>query len=165
MGDPTPVVVGSHPGSPWLADCMKTIPKNRTVKVHAAGGYEIAALRTACQEYDRFLFLQDSTEVLHSDFWKTIDSTPTAWLFGGPPMYLGIYNRKDLNQPLAEAPQTLDKRAAIEWEGLLPLRLNYPVLWPEVTDLTGRYEERHDRMNLVLENRYLRKWKGNWGQG
>jgi hypothetical protein len=159
----TPVLVGSHPGSPWLKDCLKTIPKGRTVKVHRTGGYEIAALRTGIRHFDRFLFLQDSTEVLDPAFWEIIDTTPSTWLFGGPPMYLGVYYSDELWQAISDAPEVMTKQWSITWEGALPKRLShYGCLWPEVSDATGRQEERYGRNNLVLENRYLRKWKGTW---
>ena len=159
-----PVVIGSHPDSPWLADCLKTIPNNRPVTIHHEGGYEIAALRTAIRHHDKFLFLQDSCEVLNPAFWNIIDNTTPTWLFGGPPMYLGVYHRNALEQAITDAPEAMDKAGSIAWEGALPKRLNHGCLWPEVTDATGRLEERHGRTNLVLENRYLRKFKGNWGQ-
>ena len=159
-----PVVIGSHPGSPWLADCLRSIPTGRTVKVHRTGGYEITALRTACRYFDRFLFLQDSTEVLHREFWDIIDTAEPTWLFGGPPMYLGVYDRTNLEACIEDAPAEMNKEWSIAWEGALPERLTLPTLWPEVTDATGRFEERHGRNNLVLENKLLRKWKGSWGQ-
>lgn len=159
-----PTVIGSHPGSPWLADCLKTIPTGRPVKVHHDGGYELAALRFACRYYDRFLFLQDSTEVLHPLFWDIIDTAPSTWLFGGPPMYLAVYNRNDIEAAIPDAPLTMDKSSSIAWEGELAKRITYGTLWPDVSDATGRFEERHGRNNLVLENQYLRKWKGSWGQ-
>lgn len=161
----TPVVIGSHPGSPWLADCLKTIPATRKVRVHRAGGYEIAALRTATRWRARFVFLQDSTQVLHPDFWDIIDNTEPTWLFGGPPMYMAVYQRRHLTTPLEQAPEKMDKLSSIRWEGELQERIHYPTLWPEVNDATGYHQERHGRMNLVLENTYLRKFKGNWGQG
>lgn len=162
-----PVVIGSHPDSPWLVDCIKSLrQQHRQIKIHNAGGYELNALRTGLRYFDRFLFLQDSCEVLHPTFWDVIDGLEGgAWLFGGPPMYLGVYNRDELQTALEDAPDIVDKRTSIRWEGELPQRLNYPVIWPDVTDATGRFKERHGRNNLVLENRYLRKWKGNWGQG
>lgn len=160
----TPVVVGSFPDSPWLADCLRTIPARRDVTVHRTGGYEISALRTALRYYDRFLFLQDSTEVLHPEFWDIIDGTSRTWLFGGPPMYLGVYDRNELELAIPDAPESMNKALSIAWEGELPKRLGYPTLWPEVNDATGRFEERHGRNNLVLENKWLRKWKGSWGQ-
>lgn len=158
----TPVVIGSRPGSPWLADCLTSIPPDRDVKIHHTGGYEIAALRTACRHYDRFLFLQDSTQVLDPAFWDLIDTTPPTWLFGWPPMYMAVFHREDLAPVLAEAPDVMTKESSIVWERDLTDHLGYPYLWPEVVDTTGRIERRHERTNLVLETPYLRKWKGTW---
>lgn len=160
----TPVVIGSHPGSPWLYDCLKTIPKNRSITVHQDGGYEITALRTGLKHHRRFLFLQDSTEVLHRDFWKIIDESDPTWLFGGPPMYLAVYQGGPLEDAIDIAPEHMTKGSSIYWEGELAKRLPMPTLWPDVHDGTARREHRHGRDNLVLENSYLRKWKGNWGQ-
>ena len=161
-----PLVIGSHPDSPWIKDWQPRKLGNRPVHVHRHGGYELAALRAGCEHFTRFLFLQDSTEVLHPEFWDVIDGLDgPAWLFGDPGMYLGVYDRPDLEPALADAPDPVDKRQSIEWEGRIRSVINAPTLWPDVTDATGRLEERHGRTNLVLENRLLRKWKGNWGQG
>lgn len=163
-----PVVIGTNPDRrDWLRDCIASIrrtSKHRRVLIHDAGGYEIAALRTGLKHFRSFLFLHDSCEVLDPDFWGIVDSTSPAWLFGGPPMYLAVYNGGLLEDAIAHAPDTMDKINSIAWEGELPKRLDQPTIWPDVTDATGRIEERHGRPNLVLENRYLRKWKGNWGQ-
>lgn len=154
-----PLVIGSHPDSPWIADWSPRILGRRDVFVHRHGGHELTALRAA--PFDRFLFLQDSTEILHPSFWDVIDGLDgPAWLFGWPGMYLGIYDRNDLLPIFAEAPDPVGKEASIEWEHRIRHALPYPALWPEVTDSTGRLEERHGRMNLVLENQFLRKWKG-----
>lgn len=145
---------------------IRATSKRRRVLVHTDGGYEITALRTGITNFPRFLFLHDSCEVLHPDFWTIIDITTPTWLFGGPPMFLAVYDSKDLDRALEDAPYGYDitKATSIAWEGELPKRLPYPTLWPEVTDATGHIQERHGRTNLVLENRLLRKWKGNWGQ-
>lgn len=164
----TPVVIGTNPErGDWLNDCLRSIratTKNRRVLIHDTGGYEISALRTGMKHFRRFLFLHDSCEVLHPDFWHTIDNSAPTWLFGGPPMYLAVYERNPLEEALTGSPETMDKSTSIAWEGELPKRLNYPTLWPEVTDAVGRTEDRHGRPNLVLENDFLRKWKGSWGQ-
>lgn len=161
-----PIVVGTNPErKPWLNDCLASIrrtSKYRRVLIHATGGYEIAALRTGIAKFNQFLYLHDSCEILSPDFWDIIDTTPPTWLFGGPPMYLGVYNRQDLEPALTDAPATMTKETSIHWECELPRRIHYPILWPEVTDATGRIEERHGRTNLVLENTYLRKLKGTW---
>lgn len=165
-----PIVVGTNPErTEWLKDCLASIRRTssrRRVLIHSDGGYEIAALRTAVKHFSRFVYIHDSCEVLSSDFWDVIDGLDgPAWLFGDPGMYLGVYDRPDLEPVLADAPDPVDKRQSIEWEGRIRSVIHAPTLWPEVTDAAGRLEERHGRMNLVLENRLLRKWKGNWGQG
>lgn len=163
-----PVVIGTNPGRrPWLNDCLTSIratTKRRRVFVHRTGGYELAALRAGTTRFKKFLYLHDSVEILHKDFWETIDAALPSWLFGAPHMYLAVYNTSDLISALAEAPQTLTKADSIAWESELGTRIRYPILWPDVIDTTGRYEERHGRTNLVLENELIRKWKGNWGQ-
>lgn len=158
-----PTVIGSNPESVWLRDCLRTIPHYRTIHIHREGGYELSALRAGCTRFDRFLFLQDSTEILHPLFWNTIDTLETsAFLFGWPGMYLGVYDRTTLRPLLDQAPTHVDKDTSIGWEHRTRHHLAYPTLWPEVTDATGRIEHRHGRRNMVLENGMLRKWKGTW---
>lgn len=164
-----PVVLGTHPDrSVWLRDSLRSIrstTRHRRVLVHEPGGFEIAALRSGAARFKRFLYVQDSCEILTQDFWHIIDAlTEPAWLFGPPGMYLGVYNSRDLIPVLEQAPTTIDKQTSIHWEGRIRELLPYPTLWPEVTDATGTFEERHGRMNLVLRNELLAKWKGNWGQ-
>lgn len=158
-----PLVIGSHPGSPWIGDWPRF--GRRRVMVHRAGGYEITALRAAVTRFDRFVFLQDSCQILSREFWSTVDALEgPAFLFGHPGMYLGVYNSRDLIPALEQAPTTIDKHTSIQWEGRIRELLPYPTLWPEVTDATGHHEERHGRTNLVLRNEFLAKFKGNWGQ-
>lgn len=164
----TPVVVGTNPErTDWLKDCLASIratSHHRRVLIHDKGGYEIAALRTGLANFRRFLFLHDSCEILSHEFWDIIDHSPPIWMFGGPPMYLAVYDGATLEDAIAHAPEEMTKGSSIVWEGELPQRLSLPTLWPEVHDGTGHMEQRHGRPNLVLENEHLRKWKGSWGQ-
>lgn len=163
-----PVVVGTHPDrKDWLQDCIKSIratTRNRRVHIHRHGGYEVAALRAGINKYRRFLFLHDSCEILDPEFWEHIDSTPPAWLYGAPHMYLGVFDSDQLAHAIRDAPEHMDKQASINWEGELGIRLQMPTLWPEVTDANSQFAERHGRTNRVLGNHLARKFKGNWGQ-
>ena len=164
-----PVVIGTNPERRnWLDDCLTSIRRTsrprRRILVHETGGYEIAALRTGAINFRKFLFLHDSCEVLSPHFWNIIDTADPTWLFGGPPMYLGVYDGPRLERAIIDAPSEMTKASSIAWEGELAKRLQHPVLWPDVHDGTGTITAHHGRANLVLENEHLRKWKGNWGQ-
>lgn len=134
--------------------------------IHRTGGYEVAALRAGTTRYKRFLFIHDSVTILHPHFWTVIDSTVgPAWLTGGPPMHLGIHDRAQLQPVLDTYPATLDKRMSINSEGDLPQRVDYGIIWPEISDATFlRMEHRHGRNNMILGNEMWEKAKGNWGQ-
>lgn len=157
-----PTVIGSHPDSPWLPDLLRSISPGRPVHVHRGGGYELTALRAGIERFDRFLFLQDSTIVRSPLFWDVIDTAGDTWLFGHPPMYMGVYTSRRLRRALRSAPKAPDKEASIAWEVELAARLPMGTLWPDVTDDTGQIEERHGRTNLRLESDLLTKWKGTW---
>lgn len=163
-----PVVIGTNPERRnWLNDCLRSIrttSTRRRVHIHRTGGYEITALRAGISKYRRFLFLHDSCEILHPNFWNTIDNTEPAWLFGAPHMYLAVFDSPTLERALHDAPEQMDKQASINWEGELGMRLQLPTLWPDVIDANGQHQERHGRLNLLLGNEFARKWKGNWGQ-
>lgn len=158
--DQLAVVVGSYPGSLWLPDCLASL--GRTATVYESPDYEIGVLRQAVRHHDRFLFLQDSVQVLDQRFWAEIGTEPT-WLTGRPPMYLGIYDSAALAPVLDVLPERVDKETAIRCELELSDRLPMPELWPNVIDgYALRTEERHGRTNLVLGNHLFEKWKGTW---
>lgn len=157
------MVIGTDPDrAGWLEDCLATIPRDRQVLIHYPGGYEIAALRTGCGTFDRFLFLPDSTEILTPNFWPVVDAHDTAWLFGWPGCYVGIYTTDTLRPFLDTAPDRVDKEEAIRWETRIRDALKYPTIWPDIADRRGRIEDRHGRTNLVIGNEHIRKWKGTW---
>jgi hypothetical protein len=156
-----PVVVGSHPDSPWIDDCLASIlnTTDRQVVVHLDGGYEPAALRTGAALFDRFIYLQDSVTILHETFWDAIGEEP-CWFAGHPPMFLGIHDAL-ITEHL---PKSVTKEEAISLEVQLPQKVNYPTIWPTVTDGAAlRREMRHGRDNLVLGIPGVwEKHKGTW---
>lgn len=160
-----PVLVGSHPNSPWLEECLQSIrdTTSTTVVVHTAGGHEPHALSVAASfRFDRFLFLQDSTKILSPEFWDAIEAQDgPCWLFGHPPMFMAVYDVEDILPLVSSRP--LSKAEAIATEVEWPAELNYPSVWPEVRDATAlRREQKHGRDNLVLGNDHIEKWKGTW---
>lgn len=160
-----PVLIGSHPGSPWLTECVESIRSttDRQIVVHEVGGYEPAALLTGCNLFDRFLFLQDSTRILSETFWEHADATTEgSWLTGWPPMFMGIHVTDQLRPHLPTTRVT--KQEAINLEARLPDLLDYNTIWPTITDHTAlRREHKHGRDNLILGVEGVwEKWKGTW---
>lgn len=160
-----PVLIGSHPASPWLQECVDSVKAttDRDIVVHTAGGFEPAALQTGCDLFDRFLFLHDSVKILSSTFWEHVDGvTGGAWLSGWPPMFMGVHDRAQIHPHLPSG--RVSKAESIILEADLPHKLNYSTIWPNVTDRTAlRLERKHDRNNLVLGVEDVwEKWKGSW---
>ena len=89
-----PVVVGSHPHSPWLTECLESIraTTNREVLIHGDGGHEPAAILTGCERFDRFVFLQDSVTILNPQSWVPVEQYDIAWLPGWSSMFPGVNN-------------------------------------------------------------------------
>jgi hypothetical protein len=155
-----PVVVGSHPNSPWLEECVDSIraTTKRRLLIHYDGGYEPAALRFGCSQVPRFVFIQDSVRILSPKFWEAIGTEP-AWLSGWPPMFMGIHESAQLLPHLPTGP--VSKEDTIMLEAHLGTALGYRTIWPQITDHTAlRTEHLHGRDNLVLGNRLWEKFKG-----
>ena len=89
-----------------------------------------------------------------------LSNSPTA--FG---MYLGIYSRATLDKvgiPVAQSKEDAI-RHEVEWHLDYCRNESVEVMFPELTDHNAKgTEEHHGRINLVLENDYLIKYKGTW---
>jgi hypothetical protein len=173
-----PVVVSTGDGrGHWVADCLRSITRgNVTVCLSRTGG-ELGAIRMIHEgtHWSRWLLLQDSCEVLDNALFDLVDATTGSLLIAPrPSMYLAVYEREILDRiGIPDVPAGADRAVAIrhetEWmdqyeDAHRQLRGgSVPVLFPDFTDANApRREHRHGRINLVLENTYLRKYKGTW---
>lgn len=154
--------------APWLAQCVKSLG-GREVTVVLSGSYELGKLQHIFQHHDdeRFLFLQDSVEVLSEGFWArlrefsgSVGLLPDPHPFG---CYMGVYERKHLAKmpwPAVESKED-SIRFEVEWaREYAQVVGGVPVVFPELTDASGFHMEHLGRSNLVLENAWFRKWKG-----
>jgi hypothetical protein len=152
-------------------DCLNSLQK--PCLILRDSNYELGKIRW-CQENIKnpFFFFQDSvvfkeTEWINEALGKyssvSLNSDPD--LYG---TYMGIYDPKILRQ--IEVPIPKSKAEAIEFElswtkKYVEQAQGVEVLFPEFKDANARRKEfKHDRENLILENQYLIKYKGNWGQ-
>lgn len=167
-------VIGTTPNREhWLAECLKSIGE-RPVVILSDYTYELGKIKWIHQNttIDKFLFLQDSVIIKNPEFFKIIDEYDCSVSINKDPSfygcYMGIYERKILDQ--IEIPKIYKKSESIYNE--IYWNLEYvkkldkiEVLFPELSDRNAKRKEfKFERENLVLENDYLIKYKGDWGQ-
>jgi hypothetical protein len=165
------IVIGSSPDrQDWLADCSASINREHVAIINY--GYELAKIRWVMDNTnaDRFLLLQDSWIVKDDRFWDLLEAEDGSVALNADPYffgcYAGIYERWAIEK--IEVPTISSKEEAIrneiDWNKAYVAVAGEPkVLFPELTDnnATGVLEH-HGRKNLLLENKYLAKYKGTW---
>lgn len=171
-----PVVISTGIGrGQWVGDCIGSISRGNVTICRSDGGGELGAIRMIYEgtHWRRWLMLQDSTVVLDQGLFDLVDAVEGPCLLAPhPAMYLAVYERSVLDVVGIPEPAAHDREAAIALE--VPWMRAYeaqchaqgfacPVLFPELTDdnATGQVEH-NGRVNLIVENRYLRKYKGTW---
>lgn len=162
------IVVGTTAdGKRWVDQLMATLDTSYPVVQICA--WELEAIAYGAGRFDEFVFLPQSTEILDNDLWRVVfeehvgESVSLAQHPSTFGMYLGKYRSEILR--CMEMPAIHSKGDAIHWEDrwFLP----YLAIEPDVVrfdDLphSDRFEEKFGRMNMRVENRWLRRWKGSW---
>lgn len=173
MGLKETVVVATTPGrEAWLAECLASIEREVLV-LRQGGTWELGKIKWLYEntQLDRFLFLHDSVVVKDQAFFDrmfehegSVSVTDDPGIFG---MYMGIYTREHLSRVELYSPVTQRDsiQAEVEWtRGYAAAAGNVPVVFSEFRDSRNvGFVEHHGRRNMVLENDYLRKFKGTWG--
>jgi len=166
-------VIATAPGREhWVAQCLASLGGSDALVVSLEAGFELGKLQWVYEKttLDRWLFLQDSAEVLSKGFWGRLAEFPGSVAMLGDPSvygsYMGVYERKTLDKMIGW-PVVADKMSSIANEIMWTRDYSdraggVPVLFPELRDSEGVQRERFGRENLVLENDYFRKWKGTW---
>lgn len=165
------IVIGSSPDrAEWLQASSGSIGREHIVVSN--WGYELGKIAWVINNTtaDRFLFLQDSWVVKTPDFFTLLEShsgsialTRDPYFFG---CFAGVYERSVIEQ--IGLPVMGSKFAAVEaersWhEAYVKVAGEPTVLFPKLTDENAFYTLLHNgRENLVLENKYIRKYKGTW---
>jgi hypothetical protein len=169
----TPIVICTTPGREmWLADCLASI--KRDVIVLSDFTFELGKIDWLVKNtnFDRFLILQDSVVVKDDSFFDkvfafegsvSINQCPT-W-YGS---FMGIFEREPLLKVGVPIPNNKRDVVRLEYEWTpqyCAAAGAVTVMFPQLRDenASGKVM-RHGRENLVLENEYLIKYKGNWGQ-
>lgn len=155
----------------WLAQCLTSI--SRPVMVLSDFTFELGKINWIFNNttIERFFFLQDSVVIKDDRIFELLDETGSIALSKDPSiygMYLGIYERKHLAKIDIPIPQS--KREAIDYEiswtsKYCQAAKSVRIAFPDLADRNASKKEIvFGRENLVLENDFLIKYKGNWGQ-
>ncbi len=154
----------------WLTDCLKSF-KTIPVTIRSDYGFELGKIKWAYENtnWDRFWFLQDSVVIKDPKFLQDGWDLQTSVALSNCPvqfgMYMGIYSRKTLDRLTIPRVSTKEDsiRYEVEWHNEYRNYEAFPTMFPQFSDHNAKgTEERHGRINLVLENDYLIKYKGTW---
>lgn len=172
-----PVVISTGPDrGHWVRDCLNSIHVPNVTLCKSQAGGELGAIRMVYEgtRWARFLLLQDSVVVLDQRLFDLVDEVNGPLLVAPRPcMYLAVYERAVLDElDIPDVPAGQDRELAIEHETAFcdsyvrqaeQMGFDVPVLFPELTDANAAGQVHHNgRLNLVLENDFLRKYKGTW---
>lgn len=175
----------------WLKDCLASIKTDHRVMVvfqdnkppkgleigteytfHTNGRFDPGAIVWAMnnlEKDDEFIVLHDSCVVKDNLLWKVVfegyreESVALATHPTMMGMFIGKYRMPIVTK--LKPPVAKDKKQAVELEESWnreycqleqPIALDNPLTYSDV------YEERHGRKNMVLENRWLIKYKGTY---
>jgi hypothetical protein len=173
------IIVSTAPGmEPWLDQCLKSLRPVKGIPViiyrNTLGTGEGESLRQAAlyTQYDEVIFLHDTMELLDPrliDYCFTEHAGRSIGFMGG--LDFGMNSGKFKPAVLRLMQETVlmipkDKREATDMEFRFGEELlrHDPGAFVMPDPLHDRpvFKRRHGRVNMVLENRYLRKWKGCW---
>ena len=167
------IVVATTPGrQEWLTQCLASI--EQPVLVLSDFTFELGKINWIFNntKIERFMFLQDSVVIKNQDLFDllvkdkgSIALTNDPCMYG---MYLGVYERQVLEKIEIPIPKNKAESIAYElsWtENYCKAARNVRLAFTDFSDSSSRRKEvLFGRENLVLENDFLIKYKGNWGQ-
>lgn len=167
------IVVGTTPGrEQWLKQCLASI--EHPVLVLSDFTFELGKIKWIFDNttIERFMFLQDSVVIKNQNLFDLLFQDKGSIALTNDPsvygMYLGIYEREHLAK--IDIPIPKSKKEAIEFEmswtaTYCQAAKNVRIALPDLADRNAvKKEIVFGRENLVLENDFLIKYKGNWGQ-
>lgn len=166
------IVIGSTPDRQvWVKDCIDSL--RLPCLIITDYFYELGKISWCAKNLNQnFFFFQDSVIFKSTDWIKELLNKNKSIALTGDPVpygtYMGIYEIDVLKR--IEIPIPKSKAEAIQYEldwtaSYIKEAGSYEIAFPDFTDAKAKRKEmRYGRENLVLENDYLIKYKGNWGQ-
>ena len=154
----------------WIYDIVKSISVPYILV--STGNYELGKIKWVYDntDIDRFIFLQDSL-VIRDNFMfeKIFEAEGSCCIMCDPThmgSYLGLWERKTLEQTGIPIPNTKKESMVYEWEWTKEYVkkceiLSHPL---EIEHQMLHTVMKNKRENLLYVNNFYEKWKGDWGQ-
>jgi hypothetical protein len=167
------IVIAAGPNrEKWISQCVKSLGDLPYIVV-STDGYELGKIRWVYENtnLDRWFLIHDSVLIKDTSLFDLAFSYPKSVAVSNCPtkfgMYLGIYQRETLSKvgiPHANSKEDAI-RYEIEWSNkYCEEEGDVPTLFPDFVDHNHNgIKDVFGRRNLVLENKYLIKYKGTWG--
>lgn len=156
----------------WLHNFESTLPKSKyPLRIVTSDNFELGAITEVMNDYDEFIFLHDTCQVKSDKLFdfcfeecggRSVSFASHPSPFG---MYLGKYRSEILKRITWRLPET--KLEAVEGEISFPndyARIEYPISIPDPLTSSHIFEEKFGRVNMVLENDWIKKWKATWNR-
>jgi hypothetical protein len=165
------IVIGTSPDrSEWLAASSASIGREHIVVSN--WGFELGKIAWVMENTtaERFFFLQDSWVVKTPALFTLLDNTVGSVALTQDPYYFGcfagVYERSVIEHIGVPVIETKFEAVQAErfWHESYVMTAGEPiVLFADLTDENATEVRFHNgRENLILENEYVRKYKGTW---
>jgi hypothetical protein len=149
-----------------LDQCERMESEHMTVYVNNWNGYELGGIQRGTEEFDEFVHLMDTCVVTDGEMiHKMFEHDGSVHLCRGFFSYIGKYVSKIVIK--TGIPKVTDKEQAIHHERHWNVKYlaNDPKAIqfdPELPVTTDVFEEKNGRNNMILDNGFIKKWKGTW---
>jgi hypothetical protein len=163
------IVITTHQSTkPFLIDLIDSLsgvkyPYIIIDHTNKQNEFEIGGIRIGKDIFNEFIYLHDTVYIKNIDVFDMLFEQQAS-VSPNRNMYLGYYNSDVLEG--MDIPVVSNKRDAVTQESLfmeyyMRESFNHGHLFDEFVD--GEvYEYKHGRENKVIENEYLKKYKGTW---
>jgi hypothetical protein len=165
------VVVGTSPGrEQWVKQCLESLARESLVV--SGFGFELGSISFVLEKtsIERFVFIQDSVQILDDKVFDIVENIPGPNCLLHQPgcygSYMGVYDRKYLNKLITVPAFSKEDSIRGEWEWTS----DYLKVAGKCKHELGKdwqvkgYETYNGRVSQIIETKFLRKYKGDWGQ-
>lgn len=129
-------------------------------------GFELGGIKRGAEFFDEFIHLMDTTVVLNTEMIETMfKEEGSVYLCNRFFSYLGKYKKEIVDQ--IGVPKVTNKEEAIrqelEWNRRYlendPKAVQF---YPQLPITTDIFEEKYGRINMILSNGFIIKYKARW---